>query len=293
VAGLCNGSTPGNQTALYAQADVTLDYNSTVYVADGNNRLVAFDTNNYIGRVLRNFSSWPTFLYFDNRTSYLYITVMLNHLVYIWPTNKTIPNSGISYGNCSLNTLYYPSGIVVDSAGNAYISSYFCCWITKWAPNATSGTLIVGYLSGSCGSDNQSLNAPYNMVLDEPNSFLYVVDRLNNRVQRFVLGGSGIGVTVAGGNGLGSAANQLSHPTDIYLSRLNNSIYIADCFNNRIQKWQINGTYGVTVAGSPTGAAGMTPYLMDSTYALAVDYGENYLYASDSNNNRVQRFSLH
>jgi hypothetical protein len=58
----------------------------------------------------------------------------------------------------------------------------------------------------------------------------------NNRIQRFVLGGSGIGVTVAGGNGQGSANNQLNQPIGIFLSRLDGSLYIADTYNNRIQK---------------------------------------------------------
>ena len=292
VAGVCNGSSSINQTILDSQSDVTIDYNNTLYVGDESSRFFAFDANNRIGRVLRNFSSWPTFSFFDNRTSLIYTSVILSHLVYIWPTNKTIPPNGISFSNCSMNWLAYPTGIVVDSMGNAYISSYYCSWVTKWAPNATNSTLVAGSPSGSAGSTSQLLTAAYNLALDETNSFIYVADRLNHRIQRFVLGGSGIGETVAGGNGMGSAANQLSHPSDIYLSRFSNSIYIADSYNNRIQKWEINGTVGTTVAGSPNGTAGSTPYLMDLAYGLAIDYEENYLYVSDSNNNRIQRFSL-
>jgi DNA-binding beta-propeller fold protein YncE len=186
-----------------------------------------------------------------------------------------------------------PSGIVVDSVGNVYISSYFCNWVTKWAPNANSATVAAGSSSGTSGSDSLSLIHPYNLALDEANSWIYVADRYNHRIQRFVLGGSGVGVTVAGGNGQGSAANQLNNPIDIYRSRFDGSIYIADSSNNRVQKWGINATSGITVAGSPNGAVGQTSYLMSLTYSLAVDYDENYLYVSDSDNSRIQRFSLH
>ncbi|CAF4707671.1 unnamed protein product, partial [Rotaria sp. Silwood2] len=49
-------------------------------------------------------------------------------------------------------------------------------------------------------------------------------------------------------NSPGCAVNQLYHPTDIFLSKLDGSIQVADCFNNRIQKWQINAITGITVA---------------------------------------------
>ncbi|CAF0866509.1 unnamed protein product [Rotaria sp. Silwood1] len=292
IAGACNGSSSTNQTLLSAPADILLGYNNTLYVGDNTNQFFIFNLNNRTGQVLKSYSNWPSFLTLDNRTSNIYITLMYAHLAYIWPTNKTIPPSGISYSNCSMSWLYFPTGIVVDSIGNVYISSYSCHWITKWAPNAINGTVVAGSPSGTPGTDSLSLYVPYALALDESNSYIYVADRYNHRIQRFLLGGSGIGVTVAGGNGPGSAVNQLFRPTDIHISRMDGSIYIADSYNNRIQKWQKNATFGITVAGSSIGIAGHTPFLMSMTYGLAVDYAENYLYVSDSGNNRIQRFFL-
>jgi DNA-binding beta-propeller fold protein YncE len=105
--------------------------------------------------------------------------------------------------------------------------------------------------------------------------------------------GSLSGVTVAGGNSFGTAPNQLNHPTSIYVSKLDGSVYVCDNYNNRIQKWQKNATNGTTVAGSSNGTAGSTPYLLNNPYGIAIDDQENYIYVSDSSNNRVQRFSLH
>jgi len=191
-----------------------------------------------------------------------------------------------------MNWVYSPTGIVIDSVGNVYVSSFFCNWVMKWAPNATNGTIVAGSASGHAGSSSTSLYAPYGLVLDEANSFLYVVDGYNHRVQRYVLG-SPNGVTVAGGNGAGTAPNQLNRPTAIYVSKLDGSIYVCDYSNNRIQKWQQNATNGTTIAGSSNGTAGSTPYLLYNPYGIAIDDQENYMYVSDSSNSRVQRFSLH
>jgi hypothetical protein len=48
---------------------------------------------------------------------------------------------------------------------------------------------------------------------------IYVADRDNHRVQRFPLDGSEVGMTMTGGNHLGSAANQVFNSTEIHLSK--------------------------------------------------------------------------
>jgi DNA-binding beta-propeller fold protein YncE len=236
IAGGCNGSASTNQTILKSPSDIGLGYHNTFYVGDGSNRLQAFEFNNRTGRVLKSFGYAFALLFVDNRTSNMYITVFAANLVYIWPTNPTIPLSGISHSNCSMNWVHAPSEITVHSVGNVYISSADRNRATKWAPNANNSIVIDGSSTGSTGSSSLSLNQAYGLALDESKSFLYVVDRYNHRIQRFILGGSGIGVTVAGGNGQGSAANQFYYPNDIYVSKSDGSLYIGDCDNNRIQQ---------------------------------------------------------
>lgn len=60
--------------------------------------------------------------------------------------------------------------------------------------------------------------------------------------------GKGTAKTVAGGNGRGSAANQLSSPRGIFVDSQGN-LFIADEVNSRIQKWALGATLGITVAG--------------------------------------------
>ena len=82
---------------------------------------------------------------------------------------------------------------------------------------------------------------------------IYVADEVNNRIQKFPQGSSKAtnGVTIAGGNGIGSHADQLSSPMGIFVDNGGN-IYVVDAGNNRIQKFQAGSdstTNGVTVAG--------------------------------------------
>jgi len=293
VAGGCNGNASTNQPILTYPEGILLGYNNTLYVGNASGKFLVFELNNRAGRILTSFSGQPARLSLYENTSNIYLTVPDVNLAYIWPTNQIIPPNGISYNNCSMEWLSHPNGIAVDSVGNVYISSLPCNWVTKWAPNATTGTLAAGSPIGAAGSDNQSLDVPRDLAIDETNSFMYVSDGNNNRIQRFVLGGSGIGVTVAGGNGPGFANNQLNTPRGIFLSRVDGSLYIADTSNHRIQKWESNATFGITIAGSSTGIAGNASYLLNQPIDLAIDDEENYLYVSDSTNNRIQRFSLH
>ena len=50
-------------------------------------------------------------------------------------------------------------------------------------------------------------------------------------------------VTVAGGNGIGVAANQLYYPYGVAASPLGD-VYVADTDNNRIQFWSVGATQG-------------------------------------------------
>ncbi|CAF1296084.1 unnamed protein product [Rotaria sordida] len=57
------------------------------------------------------------------------------------------------------------------------------------------------------------------------------------------------GMTVAGGNGPGSATNKLTRPMGIFVDDDDQTIVIADCANDRIIQWKIGDTNGQVVAG--------------------------------------------
>ncbi|CAF0802198.1 unnamed protein product [Adineta steineri] len=97
------------------------------------------------------------------------------------------------------------------------------------------------------------------------------------------------GEIVAGTTIQGSSANQLRNPSCLYIDN-NNTLYICDQNNNRIQKWIQGGATGMTVAGSSTGSSGSTSILLKNPIDLTFDQN-GFMYVVDSNNNRVQRFA--
>ncbi|CAF1179933.1 unnamed protein product [Adineta ricciae] len=97
------------------------------------------------------------------------------------------------------------------------------------------------------------------------------------------------GITVAGlSNNLPSTAlSGLHHPSDIYVYA-NGTLLIADTDNNRIVKWNRNAKEGVLIAG--TGSYGSWNNLLAKPTALTVYH--DHLYVSDSDNYRIQVFTL-
>lgn len=100
--------------------------------------------------------------------------------------------------------------------------------------------------------------------------------------------GSGLFVSiVAGGNGGGSAMNQLNLPYGVAVDGPGN-VYVADSGNNRVQKWAPGATTGTTVAGG-NGAGSVANQLHNPT-GLAID-GSGNIYIGDTYNNRVQMWA--
>jgi len=93
-----------------------------------------------------------------------------------------------------------------------------------------------------------------------------------------------IGVIVAGDGVFGSGSSQLQSPWGVYVDS-NNTIYVADYSNHRIQQWFPNAVSGNTVIGV-TGVSGSNGSLLN--YPIAV-YGDTQqrLYVGDSNGIRV------
>ena len=69
----------------------------------------------------------------------------------------------------------------------------------------------------------------------------------------------------------------------------NNTLYICDNGNNRIQKWLPGATSGTTVAGSSSDNNGASSILLNQPIDLTFDQN-GYMYVVDYYNDRVQRF---
>ncbi|CAF1261134.1 unnamed protein product, partial [Didymodactylos carnosus] len=121
-------------------------------------------------------------------------------------------------------------------------------------------------------------------------NYVYVSDTFNHQIKRYPKGGNGAtaGVVVAGGNGGGSAQNQLNYPYGLFVDCAGN-IYIADSHNNRVVRWAPGATTGCTVAGNAGGKAGSG--LKELNFPIDVRFDkQGNMFVVDSNNYRVLKF---
>lgn len=97
---------------------------------------------------------------------------------------------------------------------------------------------VVTVAGSSQGSGMDQLDSPSGVAMVSLEN-LDVANTYNNRVQKCVVSGTTwTCLTSAGGNGLGSALNQLSYPFGLAVDASGN-VYVADSGNNRVQKWSL------------------------------------------------------
>ena len=295
IGGSSNGIAGNTTDALFYPFGIAFGTDGSLFVGDyANSRVIQLPVSSSTGRVISgtgiagNSSSQlngPSHLYVD-ASSNIYVSDTLNHRAMFWANGSSIgiPITGATVGTSRI------IGIAVDSAKNVYVSEVDNHRVTKWVPpNTNSSTIIAG--TGVQGTDNQHLAYPFGLYLDEVYSYLYVADYYNNRIQRFTIGGSINGTTVAGGHGPGSNTNQLFQPQAVCVSKNTGAIYIADTYNTRIVRWYFGATSGVVLVGT-TGSTGVSASLLNGPAGIALSQNESYLYVSDLNNNRIQRFEL-
>jgi len=292
----------------YGIALLETDTDSVIFTDYINNRVLGLwnigTVNENISVVATQWSpgqalSSPFDLYIDVKNGYnLYVSdtngaqvIQYINMQSVSPPPRVVAGSGHTAGS-AFQYLNKPYGVQVDSYNNVIVVSTNNNFVMFWPPNATNGTVIVGL--GIADSSSMGLKYPSGIALDERNSLLYVADSYNHRIQRYSLNDTWPcnGTTVAGGNGAGSASNQLYKPSYIRLSNKTGAMYIADYANHRIQRWQQGATSGVTIAGNPYGHGGSNATMLYYPIGLAINANETLMYVTDTNNRRIQRFQL-
>jgi sugar lactone lactonase YvrE len=237
---------------------------------------------------------------FIDRSGYLYVSDFVNARVQKFPpgsTSGTIATTvaggnGTGTAAFQLNT---PSGIFVDSSGNLYVSDGGNGRIQKFPAGSTSATNGITVAGGNgVGTAGNQLVA--NGIYVDRSGYIYVADFYNERIIRFPPGSTSdtLGITVAGGNGQGAAANQLNDPYSVYVDASGN-IYVADRNNNRVQKFpagSTSATNGITIAGGNGPGASGSGSAANQLYTPVGVYGDTAgnIYVSDETNRRVQKF---
>jgi len=269
-----DGAAPGN-AKLYSPVAVALDSNHDLYIADsGNNRIRKISG----GKI------------------------------------STIAGSGTGLasggyagdgGAATSALLRNPYGVLVDAAGNVYISDIDNQVIRKI--DAKSGTIsTIAGVNGNYGYfDNQDGGAASSAYLDKPVGLafdpagkLYIADSNNDRIRYISTDGNIHTFAGAnqwntyGGDGGPATAASLYHPFGVAVDASGN-VYIADADNNVVRKVSTDGTI-TTVAGvgGPVGGFSgdggpATKAQLNRPWDVAVDSSGD-IFIADYNNQRIR-----
>jgi len=286
VRGYSGDGGPATAAQLYSPQGVTVDSAGNLYISDtGNNVVRRVDAATHI------ITTYAGFAYTGN-----------------CPGFSCESGDG---GPATQARLYYPIGLVTDSAGNLYISDSNNAVVRE--VNAQTGIITAIAGGGSCGSPTcgdggpatqAELYTPTGLALR--NGTLYIADQYGDDVRAVTLStgvitsiaamgtqsygscGHGSGTAGYSGDGGPSLQAQLSCPEAVAVDSGGN-VFIADTSNSVVRE-VISGTRTiVTVAGGGTGGDGslatQASLCSASVYGVAVDAADN-LYI-DGNCNHV------
>jgi predicted membrane-bound mannosyltransferase/sugar lactone lactonase YvrE len=154
-------------------------------------------------------------------------------------------------------------------------------------PYAGKGvTLNADKIIGSAGTNPGQLNRPRDLAV-APDGSIYVADTDNHRIQHLAADGTPLQVwgtfaDIAQGTAPGGTFNQ---PWGIAVGQ-DGSVYVADTWNYRIQKFTSDGQF-VKMWG--TNGQGETPEAFWGPRDVAVD-ANNHVFVTDTGNKRVVEF---
>lgn len=217
--------------------------NGNIYLLDGgeNNRVTKWTTGASSGTIVAggngngnnpNQINQPSSMFIESNTSFIWIADTYNHRIVRWESSYTGIIVCGSYGSQS-NQLKNPNGLFIDlnHSKALYVADTYNHRIQKWLENYTNGKTVAGQTSVSGNGLNQ-LTYPVAVIVDDQSS-MFIVDRGNNRIMRWIEGSSS-GMMIAG-----DSSNQLNQPYNIKFDQ-QGALIIVDSYNNRIQKLSIS-----------------------------------------------------
>ncbi len=235
--------------------DIAVDATGNIYVVDsGNHRIQKFDsTGKFLGKWGTRGSGdgqfeFPIGIALDSSGRFIYVADKGNHriqkfdvssspvrFVTKWgsecnltvtpPTGRCLDPDGAGPLQVGDGQFFEPQAVVVDGAGNVYVSDTGNHRIQKFDSN---GKFLLKW--GRNGSAAGQFDVPRGLAFT-PAGILLVVDQNNHRVQEFSAEGKFLRQWGEQGNGEG----EFNAPQDIAVDSAGN-IYIVELLNNRVQK---------------------------------------------------------
>lgn len=230
-------------------------------------------------------------------------------------SNASIASTGFAPGAVLNANLHAWGGIVIDGAGNIYMTDNN--QIRKLTPpsgtnssytlTTIAGTAQAGFADGPCATAR--FNGPEGMVISASGN-IYIADKNNHIIRKIDLTNKGCAVSTIAGtpNTAGYSGDcgvalsaKFNSPTGVTIG--NNNIYIADAGNNVIRYMQWSSQIISTIAG-PVTAAGSTPssgYTENNGQAIGAQFKNPWrivvdttgnVYVTDAGNSRVRKLTF-
>ena len=271
-----HGTKPG---WLHKPRVAAFDASDRLYVADLTDRIQVFDRD---GHYLRGWRTpefnvdGPSGLTIDRLGRLLVADTHFYRVLVYSQEGELLFQIGDGIQGTTPGRFGYPTDVVIDRAGNFYISEYgendriqvFSPqgkWMCQW---------------GGHGLNPGEFMKPRALAIDDEER-IYVADSCNHRIQVFDTAGKLLRVWGT----RGTAPGELSYPYDLAIGP-DGFLYVCEYGNHRVQKFTLEG-----VPRGVWGRAGRGPGELFNPWALAVD-GQGAVSVIDSNNHRVQRFRL-
>ncbi len=294
ILGFSGDGGPATSASLNDPEDVAWDSSGNLYIADFLNHRVRKVTpegiiTTVVGTGVAGFAgdggpatsallNGPVGIAFDAAGN-LYIADFFNHRIRrVGPsgTISTVAGDGVGRfsgdgGPATQASLYWPTDVALDAAGNLYIADRINNRIRKVTPGGTITTVAGG---GTLFGDNvpataAALAEPHDVAVDGAGN-LYIADRYTERVR--MVNSAGRIVTVAGtgvagfsGDGGPATSARLFEPVAVAVDRAGN-VYVGEYLNFRVRKISSSGTittlagnglFGFSGDGGPATSAGL------------------------------------
>jgi len=207
---------------------------------------------------------------------------------------RTIAGNGLyrfsgNGGPATSATLNFPIGVLVDAAGNIYISDTLSHRIRRIAPDGTisvfAGSGVQGYSGDGGPAVNASFSFPTYLAADAAGN-IFIADTVNSVIRKVDTSGMISSYT--------RGQNLLSAPRGIAFDGAG-ELLIADTLNHRLRYVNVTDDKITTFAG--TGTAGFSGDGGPSTMAqmnrpVGIKVFNGFAYFCDSLNHRVRKINL-
>ena len=202
---------------------------------------------------------------FVNTNNTVYAALRLQDRINVWLNNSIRPNKTIA-GNLSK-----PNTVFVTDDDDVYVDNGSLYGrVDRWTSNATHSVPAM------------KVNATCSGLFVDQNITLYCSMEFKHQVIKKPIYASANYTEVAAGRGVaGSGVDTLNLPNGIFVDN-NMTLYVADCMNNRVQRFRSDPYSGTTVAiYSASGNITLT-----CPRGVTLD-SNGYLFIVDSSNNRI------